>query len=437
MKKTFFNAIIVSSLLLLAGGGLFLSKGLQNTTVKEVKADTVEVTLNPTGNFADNGDKNTIDLECTPETDIPTGWDAGALIQDSRDAVIINGEYLQDKGGNITMRKQGAYRYTVCIDSIWKFHDIIQDNDIVVLGGKWAQEGFDVTLTPICVQWSEASSKWTKLDSYDIGTVSLSVKDSRKNNQNELYLDASGYENFLPADGGWGMRMNQGSNDAFIFNGDETKPVTGRTVQLMKVRYDMYLVYIPDVGEPYNSVSAGDIIVIQGIYVYQYSPRFVTHLHVSATSVAWDGTQWVDAGEYYSEHFLEAPLCDWGENAPSSTLWANLATTFGYLGSDAATKFKNASYTINGNSVTPGAGVSQEMAEAAARYDYIITKYGSEAYNDFANRFNGAIVPPASNVFELSVNNNYVEIIVVCFAFIAASSTALFFIIRRRRRVTK
>lgn len=441
MKKRFFNAIIASSLLLLAGGGLFLSKGLQGQAMKEARADgdPEEVTLNPTGNFASNGDKNTIDLECTPETNIPKGWDAGALTQTSRDAVIINGEYLQDQGGNIVMRKQGSYRYTICIDSVWKFHDIIKDNDIVVVGGQWAQEGFNVTLTPLCVQWSESTSKWTKLDSYDIGAVTLSIKDSRKNNKDELYL-AAGSENFLPADSDWGMRMNQGSNDAFIFNGVETKPVTSKKVQLMKVRYDMYLVYIPDVGSPYNSVSTGDIIVIQGIYVYQYSPRFVTHLHIPTLSVAWDGTQWVDAGQYYSGHFLDAGLCDGGTTAPNSTTWANLGTTFGYLGSDAATAFKNATYTIDNDVVTPGAGVSQEMAEAAARYDYIVTKYGSAAYNDFANRFDGAVVPPASNNFEFSFanNNNTTVSIIVVFATLAVvSSIALVFAVIRRRRISK
>ena len=434
MKKRFFNAVIASSFLLLAAGGLLLSKGLKRQEVK-ADGDPEEITLNPTGNFQSNGDKNTIDLECTPETNIPVGWDAGKLDQMSRDAVIINGEYLQDKGGNVVMRKQGSYRYTICIDSVWKFHDIIQDNDIVVVGGQWAMTGFNVTLTPLCVQWSESTSQWSKLDEYDIGAVNLKIKDSRKTDPTQLYLDATGSENFLPADGGWGMRMKQGSNDAFIFNGDETKPVTGHKVELMKVRYDMYLVYIPDTGSPYNSVSAGDTIVIQGIYVYQYSPRFVTHLHVAPITVTWDGTQWVDGAQYYASQFLGTALCNGGVDSPSNSLWTSLGTSFGHLGSDASNAFKNATYTKNGDTITPGDGVSQNLAEAAARYDYIVRKYGSAAYNDFANRFNGEVVPPNSvkdSLSNTSRNSSLVIIVVSITSTLTLLSCGLILIKRRK-----
>ncbi len=290
MKKSIFVSLGILSLLVVGGASFALSANRQE--FKEAKADPVEYTVNPTGNFADNGNKNVIDLECTPENDIPKGWDAGALVQTSRDAVIINGQYLQDQGGNITMRKQGTYRYTICIDSVYKFHDIIQDDDIVIVGGQWAQgEDIVVSLTPLCVQWT--GTNWVKLDSYDIGSVTLSIKDSRKNNVNELYFAATP-ENIMPANTDWSIRAKQGSDDGFIFNGVETKPVTGHKVELMKLRQDLYLVYIPDTGSPYNSVVAGDVITIQGIYVYQYSPRFVMHLHIPTFSVTWDGTQWVD-----------------------------------------------------------------------------------------------------------------------------------------------
>lgn len=312
MKKSIFVSLGILSLLVVGGASFALSANRQE--FKEAKADPVELTVNPTGNFADNGSKNVIDLECTPENAIPVGWDAGALVQTSRDAVIINGQYLQDQGGNITMRKQGAYRYTICIDSVWKFHDIIQDNDIVIVGGQWAQgDAYVVTLTPLCVQWT--GSQWIKLDTYDIGSVTFSIDESRKNDANQLFF-AAATENLMPANMDWSIRAKQGSDDGFIFNGVETKPATGKKVDLIKLSQNLYVVYIPDVGSPYNSVATDDIITIQGIYVYQYSPRFVLHLHVQPFSAAWDGTQWVAANQYLRDSSLD--------NIPANSLLRNI-----------------------------------------------------------------------------------------------------------------
>ena len=432
MKKRFFNSIIISSLLLLAGGAFALAAN--NDNFQKAKAEDVEVVLNWTGTFANNGSKNEIYLECTPENDIPKGWDEGALVQTSRDAFMINGEYTQDKyGKNLTMRKTGNYVYDICVDSIWALHNTIEEGDIIVAQGHWAQTGFDVTLTPICIKWQ--NDQWVKVDEYDVGSVDLSIKDSRKNNKNELYF-AGATENLVPYNSDWSLRLNQGSNDCFLFNGVETKTVTGIKVQLMKLRADLYLIYIPDVGSPYNEVNTGDILVVQGIFVYQYSPKFVMHLHVPTISVTWNGSEWVLASRYCAQYLLDAGLCDGGNTMPDHDTWDEMATRFTYLGTDAVNEIRNATYTFDDEGhVVPGENVDQTVAEAVARYDYIIQKYGTDAYNDFAGRFGGQSIPASDSLnisFTRAFKNNNTYIIIVISSILVLSSVCLFFVLKRR-----
>ena len=427
MKKGFFNAIIVSALLLLAGGGLFLGKSLQNQEVKEAKAETVQITLNFNSLRSDTGTVNQVNVKFN-ETDIPVNT---TLTQVSEDGFWINGVPTYSDG-MAQIEKVHTYNHFIYIDRINynKYHDYLQAGDIILLQGKWTatsgETTYDITVIPLCLKWN--GSAWEKQTTYEF-SPNLTLGSS--NNKADLRLNASS-ENPIPYNGDWTEKCDSTSQDIFKINGS----FVAKNTQLLKLTKYQYAVATNDV----QAINDGDIMVIQGTFAY---PKEINHVSrritVREITVAWNGSTWQTGEQYFAEHFLAAGLCNNGVTAPNSSLWGGLATTFGYLGSNAAAEFKNAQYTISGDVVTPAAGVSQEMAEAAARYDYIVTKYGSEAYNDFANRFDGAVVPPASNGFELIFNHNYNAniIILACLSAVIASAVALFFIIRRQRKVTK
>ena len=427
MKKTFFNAIIVSSLLLLAGGGLFLGKGLQNETVKEAKADdVVEVTLNFNSLRSDTGTPNQINVKFN-ETVIPLNT---TLTQVSEDGCWINGVPTYNDG-MLQIEKVHAYNHFIYVDRInWaKYHDYIKEGDTLLIQGKWTavsgETTYDITVIPVYFQWN--GSAWVKLTEYQ-ASVTINISGT---NKGDMRLNV-GSENPIPYSASWTEFSNSMDQQTFKVNGS----YVAKDTKLFKLTKYQYAVAMNDV----QPVEAGDIVVINGTFAYPYDINHVSRrISIGTITAGWTGSEWLEGAPFFSQYFLNSALCDYGNNAPSTSLWADLAARFSYLGNDCTDYFKNAEYTISGDVVTPAHGASQEMAEFAARYDYIITKYGSEAYNDFANRFNGQVVPPASNTFELTMgsNFNYTYLIIACIAIVSASSVALIFIIRRHRRVTK
>ena len=76
----------------------------------------------------------------------------------------------------------------------------------------------------------------------------------------------------------------------------------------------------------------------------------------------------------YARTFLAASLCDNGVNAPSTTLWAELKTSYEALSTEAQGELTAA---------TSDASSWDEICQMAARYDLIVSRYG---YDDFMNR---------------------------------------------------
>ena len=76
--------------------------------------------------------------------------------------------------------------------------------------------------------------------------------------------------------------------------------------------------------------------------------------------------------------------------------------------------------------------LGSNTAQAAARYDYIIGKYGTENYEDFMSRNpspinKGAFINTTSNS-----ENGYMSIVIVS-VLITTLSLSLYFVLRKRR----
>ena len=80
--------------------------------------------------------------------------------------------------------------------------------------------------------------------------------------------------------------------------------------------------------------------------------------------------------EYEAGLFLDSVVCDNGVTAPSTTEWNNFATRFATLPEAVKTLFTEATANEAGTNVQ----------KVAARYDYIVAKYGETSYANFMTR---------------------------------------------------
>lgn len=121
------------------------------------------------------------------------------------------------------------------------------------------------------------------------------------------------------------------------------------------------------------------------------SPRFTTYtsstsstmllpqLYVNSESSSMNAKQW-------STLFLTDLHCDNGAHAPSTSVWSTYSSLFNDLVKDEKDKLKNAEYTRSGSFVTPSGETDVDIANAAARYDFVIGKYGVISYPNFISR---------------------------------------------------
>lgn len=77
-------------------------------------------------------------------------------------------------------------------------------------------------------------------------------------------------------------------------------------------------------------------------------------------------------------------LCNDGLNAPSTQKWTEMAAVTKIQ--NELNVIKNAEYTKTDTSIIAKEGTAQDVAEAAARYDYIVGRYGTSNYGDFLSR---------------------------------------------------
>lgn len=126
----------------------------------------------------------------------------------------------------------------------------------------------------------------------------------------------------------------------------------------------------------------------------------------------------------FCEEFLGNIICNAnGTTAPGFATgysWAQFATLYGKLSSADQEALTNASTTG-----------SELINQVAARYDYIVGKYGTSSYSDFMNR------EPASfsnNVVKTFNNNSAIMLIVLLSNFLVISAGALLLVLKKYKK---
>lgn len=131
----------------------------------------------------------------------------------------------------------------------------------------------------------------------------------------------------------------------------------------------------------------------------------------------------VDSLRTYAREFLAADLCDNGVTKPSKELWTTLKTSFEALNGTAQTALMEGLADENGDVI----------AQALARYDYILGKYGEVEYENFMLR---DVVPAKSNlgttIFGDNANNTFITIGAV--ALLVMSGLVVVHFLNKKRR---
>lgn len=91
----------------------------------------------------------------------------------------------------------------------------------------------------------------------------------------------------------------------------------------------------------------------------------------------------LETAKAWATTFMDSVTCDGGVTKPNVATWNSCGTTYNNLEDGAKAYFVNATYTLSGSTVTALNGTDQTIAEAVARYDYIVGKYGTSAYQNF------------------------------------------------------
>lgn len=131
----------------------------------------------------------------------------------------------------------------------------------------------------------------------------------------------------------------------------------------------------------------------------------------------------VDPLRTYAREFLAADLCDNGVTKPSKELWTTLKTSFEALDGTVQTALMEGLADEKGDVI----------AQALARYDYILGKYGEVEYENFMLR---DVVPTKSNlgttVFGDNANNTFITIGAV--ALLVMSGLVVVHFLNKKRR---
>ena len=160
--------------------------------------------------------------------------------------------------------------------------------------------------------------------------------------------------------------------------------------------------------------------------------------------VVWGATD--QFAETFASEFLGNLSCtSAGTSQPTFNTgydWLEFEGLFYNLDAEEQAKLHDAEYTVSGTGadtvVTAKSGTAQSVAEAVAKYDYIVGKYlkgqGLSAYKDFMNR-NPAAIGSSSIRFGLITDSSEVTTMIVIISLISLTAVGGFFFIRKKKLV--
>lgn len=260
--------------------------------------------------------------------------------------------------------------------------------------------------------------------------------------------DATDYDTYPAANehviGVGSLAMNSGTTPATFtnFNGNSDKASDNHNVDVVAPGY----VYAPDMKGTQNSpthngysdvdgtsfsapIVAGAACLYKSMYPLATPDEFEGYLFETCIDIGkkgWDNSSGygaIDIGalmnanpnkpktaDSYAQMFVDDMTCDNGVTIPSTSTWSTLAHEYKKLPTKEKPLLKNATYTISGSTVTPTGTTTQIVAEAIARYSYIIEKYGDTDYENFIDR----TFSSASNKLGSVVQSNNVFLFILC-----------------------
>ena len=187
-----------------------------------------------------------------------------------------------------------------------------------------------------------------------------------------------------------------------------------------------------------NSNSNGYDVVTNSLYLEYYKPssgsaRFTTYSSSNASYPINFYKKAVTA-ESFAQTFLDNLTCDsTGNNAPTLTMtWSQLNALYSSISSQSEKNLlKNATYTVNNNTVTPGSNTTQVVANAMSKYDIIVGKY---SYTDFISRKGTSAYGYASvsinNIFK---TNDNIPVIILVISLVSVTSIGGYFFLKRKK----
>lgn len=153
--------------------------------------------------------------------------------------------------------------------------------------------------------------------------------------------------------------------------------------------------------------------------------------------VVWGATDLF--AETFASEFMSGLTCNAsGTSAPvfgNGYSWAYFTSLYAGLDSEEQGLLRNATYTKTGSGaqtvITPGEGTTQTIANAVAKYDYIVGKYGTSSYADFITR-NPAQIGGSRIIPAIAINNEGM-IAVVIVSLVGLTTIGGYFLLKKRK----
>ena len=157
--------------------------------------------------------------------------------------------------------------------------------------------------------------------------------------------------------------------------------------------------------------------------------------------IVWGATDLF--AESFADEFSSNLTCDAsGEDGPSFTSghdWTTMNSFYNGLDAEEQGKLHDATFTVVGSGsstvVTATGETSQSVAEAIARYDYIIAKYGTSEYTNFIGRTVNKMAP--ARMIGETISSSSSTIIIVVVALTSITSIGVLLVIKRKRSLVK
>ena len=280
--------------------------------------------------------------------------------------------------------------------------------------------------------WIDHHKVWNQTDTYGAGG-DLFVKDNEWNQTGSwTTFDTVQTWNFMygPSGGEWTSSANfayKNESDGATFYGMVSLDVTdGWKPHREQGNWYLDSGYVesssPSVVNGYlqpNGSSDGTVL-----------KKDTTDFYVKIYNNSIYAQSGTDLATEYGGTFLASITCNNGVTAPSTANWSTMSSNYAALSAAPQHIFKIAS----------SAG-STDLNKAVARYDYIVNKYGTSKYSDFASRKSGGNftygLARNSTLFTLLTgdDNNITTIIIVVASSVALLSvTALSILVIKKRK---